>query len=211
MDKRDKVSVEELRELLKDLTKSQQKTEVALQQVAEAQRKTEATLEESQRKTEESLRKLSITVDKTNGNFNNKWGQLVENIVKGDLLELLRTRGIDAEKVQPRMVYADSAKKIRGEIDLLVINGEEMVAIEVKTTLSKKNIDDFIEKVLFQFKRYFPEHAHKKIYGGVAFLDTTGGVEEYANEAGLFVIRAGGGEAQVSVILNDADFKPREF
>ncbi len=54
--------------------------------------------EESRRKGEESLRKLSENLKKTNGDFSSNWGKFVESLVEGGLVELLKDRGISADK-----------------------------------------------------------------------------------------------------------------
>ena len=227
-----KVTLEDLQNIVRDLgesqrelNESQKKTEESLREfqrkteeyrkkAEESQRKTEESqrkTEESQGKTEESLRKLSKNLDKANGNFNNKWGTFMENLVKGDLVALLKSRSIEVVRVQPRMVYLRPDGNMRGEIDLVAINGDKIVAVEVKTTLVKENVDDFVDKKLANFKIFFPEFADKKIYGGLAYLDTAAEVASHAEKRGLFLIAAGGAEAGLSVIVNGKDFLPTEF
>ena len=121
---------------MKALREAQRKTE-------EAQRKTE----EAQRKTQEAVKKTSESIDKANGNFNNKWGTFLENLIKGDLDRLLRERGIQVAKTLPAGVEIKRKDgSIKAEYDLVVINGLEAVIVEVKTTLSNDKLDQFIEK-----------------------------------------------------------------
>ena len=176
-----KVTLEDLQNIVRDLGESQKKTEESLREsqkkteeslrefqrkteeyrkkAEESQRKTEESqrkTEESQRETKKSLRELSKNLDKANGNFNNKWGTFMENLVKGNLVALLKSRSIEVVRVQPRMVYLRPDGNMRGEIDLVAINGDEIVAVEVKTTLVKENVDDFVDKKLANFKIFFP-------------------------------------------------------
>ena len=51
----------------------------------------------------------------------------------------------------------------------MAVNGKEIVAIEVKTTLTVKKVQKFIDD-LKMFKHYFPEYKDRVIYGGVAYL-----------------------------------------
>ena len=48
----------------------------------------------------------------------------------------------------------------------------------------------------------------KKIFGAVAYLKTDASVQAYAEQQGLFVIRAAGSSAS---IVNDKEFLPRVF
>ena len=200
------------REGEKALREAQKKTEKALR---ESQEKTEKALRESQQKTEEALRELAKNLNAANGNFNNKWGNFLESLVKGDLVKLLNKRNIKVDMVRSRLVASDSSGKEVGEFDLVAMNGKEIVVIEVKTTLTKEKVEKFINKLKI-FKKYFSEHRDKVLYGGVAFLcepenEEVGDAAKYSEENGLFVILSPGGEGNVSTMSNSKDFKPRSF
>ena len=113
------------------------------------------------------------------------------------------------------MVFCDSNGREIGEFDLVAINGEEIVAVEVKTTLTKEKVEKFIDQ-LKMFKKYFPEYANKVIYGAVAFLcepesQEARGAAKYSEENGLFVIMSPGGSSNVTAMSNAKDFKPKAF
>ena len=133
----------------------------------------------------------------------------MEDLVKGDLIRLLNERGIEVEKILPRVSFNRSRKEQGGEFDLIAINGKEVVAIEVKTHLIQANVDKFISR-MEEFRDIFPEYRDKKVYAGVAYLDENDAAE-YAKSKGLFVIKAPGGEAHVSIITNAPDFIPHLF
>ena len=213
----------ERREGEKALREAQEKTEKALR---ESQQKTEKALRESQQKTEKALRELAKNLKESNqeltknlnaanGNFNNKWGNFLESLVKGDLVKLLSKRNIKVDMVRSRLVASDSSGKEVGEFDVVAMNGKEIVTVEVKTTLTKEKVEKFINK-LKMFKKYFSEHRDKVLYGGVAFLcepqdEEAESAAEYAEENGLFVILSPGGEGNVTTMSNSKDFKPRSF
>ena len=214
----------------KALREAQELTEKARREgekaLREAQEKTEKALRESQEKTEEALRELSKNLKESNqeltknlnaanGNFNNKWGNFLENLVKGDLVKLLSKRNIKVDMVRSRLVASDSTGKEVGEFDVVAMNGKEIVTVEVKTALTKEKIEKFINK-LKMFKKYFSEHRDKVLYGGVAFLcepqdEEAESAAEYAEENGLFVILSPGGEGNVTTMSNSKDFKPKPF
>ncbi len=93
------------------------------------------------------------------------------------------------------------------EINVLLVNGEEAVAIEVKTTLK---VDDVAahEERLKEFRSVFPEYREKRLLGGVAALRVESSSDKYAYRRGLFVLRLDQGFVR---IVNDSDFCPREF
>ena len=237
METKKSITYEEVLAGFKELTKAQRRTEEARrkgekalreahQRTEEARREGEKALKEAQQKTEralqelsknlnESNRELTKNLNEANGNFNNKWGKFLENLVKGDLVKLLNERNIKVDRVQPRLAAFGSNRRKVGEFDLVAINGDEIVALEVKTTLTKGKVEKFIDK-LKMFKKYFPEYRDKVILGGVAFLcepedEEARGAAEYAEEKGLFVILSPGGEGNVSIMSNSKDFKPKSF
>lgn len=82
-----------------------------------------------------------------------------------------------------------------------------MVVVEGKTTLGKRDIDRFVEKLRI-FTKAFPEFVGYKVYGAVAFIRSTHKYTQYAYRRGLFVIRVLGENAR---ILNDRNFKPYKY
>ncbi len=137
--------------------------------------------------------------------FTGRWGKLVESLVEGDLVSLLKERKIDVIGVAKEHKRTVNGKDY--EIDIIAINGKEIVVAEVKTTLGKKDVDKFIKK-LKVFKDYFKEYKNRKIYGCVAYLRENQGSAGYSQKQGLLVIRATGSSAS---IINKEKFKPKEF
>ena len=229
-----KATLEDLQEIIRDIGKSQQKTEESLREVTETQKETEESLREvakaqketeaaqqkteaaqqkteaAQQKTEIFLRDLGKKIDKVNGDLTNKWGRFIENLVEGDLVNLLAPWDIKVNKVQPNLRYSTVEGIPKGEFDLVAINSTEVVVIEVKSTLKDVDIGKFIGK-LKKFKEFFPEYKDKMIYGGVAYLRATKEALERAKNEGLFIIKAPGGECKISTITNEKGFKPTEF
>ena len=200
-------------ESLREVTEAQKETEESLREVAEAQKETEAAqqkTEAAQQKTEIFLRDLGKKIDKVNGDLTNKWGRFIENLVEGDLVNLLAPWDIKVNKVQPNLRYSTVEGIPKGEFDLVAINSTEVVVIEVKSTLKDMDIGKFIGK-LKKFKEFFPEYKDKMIYGGVAYLRAIKEALERAKNEGLFIIKAPGGECKISTITNEKGFKPTEF
>ena len=137
--------------------------------------------------------------------FTSQWGKLVEALVDGKVVELLNECNIKVEQTTQRCegVYQGKTQ----EIDILAINGEEIVAIEVKTTLRPEDVGVFEDK-LKVLKLWMRHYADKKVYGAVAYIRADAGSAELAAKRGLFVIKAVGDSAR----LTNADgFKPRTF
>ncbi len=141
--------------------------------------------------------------------FTNGWGALVESLVSGCLIRLLRKRGIEVTALFSNVSNATHSTQPdkRCEIDILARNGNELVATEVKSTLGKKDVDHYLE-VLKDFFSFFPEYKGRKVYGATAYLKVQHGADIYAERKGLFVIKATGDSA---CITNNKNFKPKDF
>ena len=181
----------------------------------ESQEETDRKFQETDRKfqeTAEFLEKLGDELKEANGNFNNKWGQFLENLVEGGLVKILKERGIEIDRIQPRLILKGEKKGMSlGEIDLIAVNGKELVAVEVKTDLRTEYVDHFVEQ-LKKFKKCVPEYRDREIYGGMAFLSCNNPKAlEALKENGLFIIKAVGGKTNVSIIDNPKDFRPKGY
>ena len=228
--------INELKKAQDRLSKSQEETDRKFQETAEQMKETDRKIQETAeqmketdrkiqetaeqmketdrkiQKTDEYMEKLGDELKEANGNFNNKWGLFLENLVEGDLVKILKERGIEIDRIQPRLILKGVKKGIsEGEIDLIAVNGKELVAVEVKNDLRKEYVDRFVEQ-LKKLKKICPEYRDKKVYGGMAYL---GCQDERALDAlkknGLFIIKAVGGKTDVSIIDNPKDFRPKEY
>ena len=205
---------ESQREYAREMKESKLETDRILK---ESKLETDRILKESKletdrqmKETDKQLKELGQSIREANGNFDNKWGQFLENLVKGDLLKLLGERNIEVKTVYPRVPVKRDDGTTETDIDLMAVNGNEVVAIEVKNDLKKKDVDKHLN-ILNKFKTYFQDHNNKTIYGGVAYLSCKDDSADYAKEKGLFVIEAVGGNTDVSRIVNGRDFKPTSF
>ena len=177
----EKNTIEEVRQAIMELAQENKKTEAIIQEVAESQKKTEAVCRElaesrkkteaAQRKTEEVWQQTRKEMEKDNKRFNREmkklndlfttqWGRLIEVLVDGDLVRLLREKKIDVDRTLQNIKREREWE--RWEVDILAINGDEVVVVEVKTKLTVGDVDHFIEKTLKSFVRICPEYKGKK-------------------------------------------------
>ena len=171
-------------------------------------KETERYLKESAKqleKTERSVAETARQLRKTDARFNSQWGKLMESLVEGDLVRLLRERNV---KVERTLMNARGRRNGHHyEYDILAVNGEEVVVVEVKTTLRPEDVKHFVQK-LHAYTEWAPEHRARRILGAVAYLKADASVVRQAVRQGLFVIRATGSSAS---IVNDKEFQPKVF
>ena len=184
----------EIWKILKEVSKSQKETDQIIKETALQMKETDRHMQETDRR-----------LKKAEALFTTQWGKLMETLVEGDLLKLLNQKNIVVDDTTMNM--KGQHKEEDWEVDILASNGEEIVIVEVKTTLNLQYVKDFIYK-LNKFTTWKPIYKDKKIYGAVAYLKANQSSAQYAEKQGLFVIRATGSS---SSIINKKNFKPKIF
>ena len=202
-------SIKETRENIKETRESIKELSAETNQhIKELSAETNEQIKE----TSQQIKELSAETKKTDKGlkqarqlFETQWGKLMESLVEGELIKLLKEKGIDVDSSSSNMHGVYEGKN--WEIDIVAVNGTELVLVEVKTTLKVKDIDYFTNK-LNVFTTWKPEYKGKTIYGAVAYLRSDEHSTKHAEKQGLFVIRATGDSAS---IINKKDFKPKAF
>ncbi len=135
------------------------------------------------------------------------WGKLVESLIKPSVAEQFRKRGFPITGSGQRVEKYYNGRLM--EIDILLTDGNSVIAVEVKTTLSVGDVEEHIEKHLKPFKLFFPEYRDRKVLGAVAYIHLEENADRYAYKKGLFVLTFTSGDAVK--IRNDAGFVPAEW
>ena len=155
----------------------------------------------SQKATDEQIKRTDKRMDKFIGDTGNRWGKLGENLVKGALVQRLKERGIQVERVFTQ------ARKGDTEFDIVAVNGKEVVVVEVKATLDPSDVYYFAEMIK-KFKVLWPDFKEKTVYGAIAYLiKVNRQADSLAEKQGFFVISATGDV----IVQNNKNFKPKIF
>ncbi len=166
---------------------------------------TKKQIRENDRMLTEKFKETAKRIKELSALFTSQWGKLVESLVEGDLIKLLNKKGIDVECTTQRVKGNHEGQNF--EYDIIAENGNEIVIVEVKTTLRPPDVKDFHER-LWKAKKYLSRYKDKKIFGAMAFITTDGAAERMAEKLGFFVIKATGSS---SSIVNSSGFKPKAF
>ena len=201
-------AVEDHRRAMREMAELREPRRETERLMKERSKKAERRQKESDRRQREIDRQMQETdrrLKKAEDLFTTQWGRLMESLVRGDLVALLNERGIEVERTLQRVESRRGGRHF--EVDLLAVNGREVVVVEVKTTLRSEGVTKFLSK-LSEFLDWCAEYRGRRILGAVAYLDGAESVTKYAERSGLFVIRATGNSAS---ILNEPGFEPRAF
>ncbi|GAB4201198.1 MAG: hypothetical protein Fur0023_05400 [Bacteroidia bacterium] len=162
-------------------------------------------IEESDKRWEKMHQQNLREIREIRSMFTDEIGEIVEALIEAPLVKLFNERGINVQRTFQRAFSRNTGRDV--EIDIIAENGKEVIVVEVKTTLRKRDIDKFIETLKI-FKQAFPRYKNNVIYGAIAFLNGRSELTKYAYRKGLFVIKAINENA---TILNDKKFKPTAY
>ncbi|MCY3751580.1 MAG: hypothetical protein OXG54_09315 [Gammaproteobacteria bacterium] len=196
---RDRQKVEQDRQKAEqDREQDRQKAE---REIREIRRIMAETAEENRKRAKEA----DIRLKKAEELFTSQWGKLVESLVEGKLVELLQARNIDVYHTSARVRGQSGAAQ--WEYDVVAHNGEEVVVVEVKSTMKVADVRAFLAGIE-SFKQREWRYQRDRVYGAMAYLRADESAAVYAERQGLFVIRATGDSAS---IINKDTFRPRSF
>ena len=160
---------------------------------------TDARLDRLFRDTDQKIARLE-------GLFGSQWGRMIEALVEPSALILFQQRGVQVHYIYQRVKSQQNGRTL--ELDLLLENSNEVVVIEVKSTLRVSDVRDFLVD-LDQFLDFFPRYRDYRVYAGVAGLDIVEDADRYAYRQGLFVLGFTG--EGVVHIKNDETFQAKDF
>ena len=140
------------------------------------------------------------------------YGGVSEN--SKDVAEEFFRRGLEARSSLFGIEYTEvdhlarTSKKLQGEYDIVLHNGDYAIVIEVKYKLHPDDVLDFINRKLVNFKPLFPEYARKKVLGAVAGMSVPTDSYTLATKHGLLVLTQSGENMSV---MNQEGFRWKEI
>ena len=160
--------------------------------------------QETDRKFQATDRKIESMAD-TVKKLGNRLGDYIEDAVRPAAVRLFRERGIEVHEVHQHISAQRGDEGI--EVDLLVVNDSDVIAIECKSLLSVDDVNEHRER-LDKFKRLLPTYADKRVLGAVTAMVIPDNVAQYAYRQGFFVI---GQSGEQLIIRNDDRFRPKAW
>jgi hypothetical protein len=160
-----------------------------------------------QEMTKETDRQFRET-DRKISKLGSRIGDLVEELIVPNLLEKFNKLGYVFGKVAPNVRYSDSRGSFIAEVDILLENGDVVLAVEVKTNLTDNDVRDHLGR-MEKLRRYADAHQdRRKLLGAVAGAIASEEVKAFAIKSGFFVLEQSGDTVRISV---PEGFKPREW
>ncbi|MCX7086657.1 MAG: DUF3782 domain-containing protein [Methylococcales bacterium] len=169
---------------------------------------TDRMIKESQKETDRKFQETALAIKAVNtsiGKLGNRLGEFVEDAVRPSAVRLFRECGIDVHEVQQNIVAKRNGESL--ELDLLVVNDKDAVAIECKSHLSIDDINEHLLR-LEKMKRLLPRYKDNRVLGAVAGMGIPENVALYAMRKGLYVIGQNGDHLE---LRNESVFVPKAW
>jgi hypothetical protein len=189
-----KVTWDDVEAGFRELHELQKITEKTLNKAIGENKKTNAETERTLKKSQDEAWAAIRETQKNIGGLNNSLGSIVEHLLTPGLPQKFKKLGYSFNRIASYK-YAEG---VYAQIDGMLENGNQAIAVEVKTTLRQADIDDHLKR-MEKIRKYADEQGDKKQFmGAMAATITDETTKNYALKKGLFVIEPSGEDVKVT-------------
>ncbi|MCL2219539.1 MAG: hypothetical protein FWC23_05945 [Chitinispirillia bacterium] len=189
----ERVLAESRAETERVLAESRTETERAMKELAEAQQITE-----------HSITRMSEKVDRVTGNvggLNRSIGEIVQIIVIPGIISKMNALGHDFTMASIEKEYYKVEGRNLLEVDLLLENCQEVMAIEVKTSVTVNKIEHHLGRLkLLRKNEKNTGMAGKTMYAAIGGLRFTDDARQFARECGMYLIDIDEDDEKIDVV-----------
>ena len=136
--------------------------------------------------------------DRKIGYLSNRFGELAEHLVAPNIRGKFNELGFTFENSSLNNKIFDSDDNCIAEIDLLLENGDTVMAVEIKSKPNQKDVDEHIERIEILRHRADARHDARKFRGAVAGAIMSDSVRNYAYKKGFYVIEQTGDTVKIT-------------
>ena len=177
----------------------------------EQMKKDREQMREQMRKTWEQIWETDRIVKETNkaiGALGNRFGELAEHLVAPSIQEKFKALNFIFERISQDVKISDSQGRCLAEIDILLENGDVVIAVEVKGKPNQEDVDDHIHRMEVLRQKADVKGDTRKFQGAIAGAIMGDGVKNYVHKAGFYLIEQTGDTVRINI---PDGFKPREW
>ncbi|HWM92126.1 MAG TPA: DUF3782 domain-containing protein [Thermoanaerobaculia bacterium] len=190
---------QELRDLMASLA-------VKHAELTESQRETERVLREAAQEYARLAREETRELKRQIGGLSDKFGSFTEGLALPSMAKILSQR-FGMEVIAPSVRVKRNGHSM--EVDVLAFSNfsDDMFVVEVKSHLREEALDQ-MNRILQEFRDFFPIYKDKKVYGIIAAVHAPGKLQEKVLQEGFYFARIHDDQFQLDV---PESFQPRVF
>ena len=168
---------------------------------------TDRRFQETDRQFKETREQMKET-DRRIGELGNRFGELAEHLVAPSINEKFNELNFTFDTVSQNIRIADSSKHSIAEVDILLENGDIVIAVEVKAKPLPKDVDEHIGRIEILRRRADKHNDTRKFRGAIAGAIMSDAVRNYSHKEGFYVIEQAGDTVKINI---PEGFTPREW
>jgi predicted RNase H-like nuclease (RuvC/YqgF family) len=183
----------ELREMIRELTA---KTDKQIADIGKEIRELTAKTDKQIAETGKEIAALNQHL----GSLDNDIGALVEGMLTSDLFEKFHELGYDFDDAIANCTIREKgSRRMLAELDMLMLNGTMALAIEAKTRMTIKDVDQHLNRMKLLHNNPNNLLSGRKLYGAMAGAKMTARSRDYAMKRGFFVLEASGDTVKIEM------------
>ena len=200
------------REHLKETDRLVNQTTLQMKETDRRMQETDRQIKENDRKRQEEwaqLKKSQKKLDKQMGDLHNRFGEMAEHLVAPGIVKRFNEMGFHFDAMSPKgQRILDEQCRIKTQVDILLENGEYIIAVEVKANIRMQDIEHHIRRLEIVREHRNKRHDERKIQGALAGAIFGDSEKKAAIEAGFYVLEQSGDTMRLDI---PEGFVPREF
>ncbi|MDR0455965.1 MAG: hypothetical protein LBH20_04685 [Treponema sp.] len=160
---------------------------------------------ENERKWQEERKKT----DRIVGKLTNRFGELVEHLVAPNIKEKFNEIGFCFTKTGMGVdIFDPKNPEDAIEVDVLLENGDIVMAVEVKSKPNDKDVNEHIQRIEALRRHADRNHDKRRYQGAMAGAIMSEAVQRYILKKGLYIIEQTGDTVRINV---PPGFKARDW
>ena len=202
---------QEIRELRLSIKEQGAEFDKMRAQTVREKQERDAEYEKMRQETDRIVKETALQIKATNkkiSELGSRIGEIVENMLGGRILDKFHALGYEVDDYTRNHSFRLSKLGIKGEIDLILHNGDISILIEVKTTLDVADVRQHVERI-DKYRTYADARwgDTTRYIGAVAGAVVEEKVVDFAHENGLYtIVQSGEG---VEIVEVPKDFQAR--
>ena len=201
MDKLDS-EFKELRVEIQEITAGIRETRIAHERFTESHR------ENIKRQDKENAERQK-EIDRRFGLYDNRYGQMLEYMVKPNLIKGFRKLGFMVTKAYQDTEITDENDRPIAEIDFTLEDGNKVILVEIKSKLTTEDVSRHVERMGI-VKNHASQRGDARMYlGAVGGLIINPKERDFALKNGFYVIQPSG--ETFAITVPEGPYSPREW
>ena len=196
----------------KETDRRMEENDRIIKENAQAIKETFQAIEETDRQMKETDRQMKETdkrLDKQLGNLGNRFGEMVEYMVKPCLVEKFRELGFEFTRASRDLIIKDRKNNIVAEVDFVLEDGDKVMLVEIKTKLTTNDITEHIER-MEKVRKHARLRNDNRIYlGAIGGMVINENEKKFTLKNGFYAIEPSG--ETFAITAPEGDYSPREW